>query len=185
MKLLVGLGNPGREYQHTRHNIGFMFADELAKQLNLQFSMSRSMKCEKADFTYQGEKIIIIKPQTYMNLSGEAVLAVSRFYQIDTEDIIVIYDDLDLPLGKVRIRRSGSSGGQKGMKNIIELLNTDQIKRIRIGIGYNEDSDASDYVLGRISEKDFPAVADVMTKAREMFEYMMGHTFEDFMGHYN
>jgi PTH1 family peptidyl-tRNA hydrolase len=185
MKLLVGLGNPGREYQHTRHNIGFMFVDELAKQLNLRFSMSRSLKCEMADFNYRGEKIIIIKPQTYMNLSGEAVIAVSRFYQIDTDDIFVIYDDLDLPLGKVRIRRSGSSGGHKGMKNIIELLNTDQIKRIRIGIGNHEETDACDYVLGRISEKDFPEVADVMIKAREMLEYMMGHTFEDFMGHYN
>ena len=135
MKLIVGLGNPGRRYQYTRHNLGFMFVDEIARAFNLKFSKDRNLKSLITSFHLADERIIIIKPQTYMNLSGNAVRIVADYYRIDYEDIIVVYDDLDLPEGKIRIRKSGTSGGHKGMANIIEMLRTDSIKRIRIGIG--------------------------------------------------
>jgi len=185
MKLIVGLGNPGKIYQYTRHNIGFMFVDQLIQDLNQKFILDKSFKSQIAMFNYNGEKIIIIKPQTFMNLSGEAVLSVSKYFKVDVEDIIVVFDDLDLPEGKIRCRKSGSSGGHKGMKNIIDLFGTDEIKRIRIGIGKNNKSETSDYVLSKLSKDEIILFALTMTKAREMFDYLLAHTFDDFMSQFN
>ena len=133
MKLIVGLGNIGKEYENTRHNVGFMVVDKLSNKLNANFEQSK-FKASIAMINYKGEKVIIMKPSTYMNLSGEAVLACVNFYKILVEDILIIHDDLDLPVGSVRIRMQGSAGGQKGMNNIINLLHTSDIKRIRVGI---------------------------------------------------
>lgn len=134
MKLIVGLGNIGREYENTRHNIGFMVVDELAKRLGVNFGKEdRNAYCAE----YRApEKIIIIKPTTYMNLSGIAVGAYANFYHIDPEDVIVISDDLDLPVGTIRIRRKGSAGGHNGLKSINDHLGTSDYPRFKIGIGH-------------------------------------------------
>ncbi|NLD26349.1 MAG: aminoacyl-tRNA hydrolase [Acholeplasmataceae bacterium] len=185
MKLIVGLGNPGRKYQDTRHNVGFMFVDELAKNLKLKFTQNKALKSAVASFVWGEEKIIVIKPQTYMNLSGEAVRLVADYYRINHDDILVIYDDLDLPEGKIRIRRSGSSGGHKGMASIINLLGREDIKRIRIGIGDHEDLDTADYVLSRPSAEGRALIKTAITQAYEMFLFYLEHSFDEFMGQYN
>lgn len=176
MKLVIGLGNPEKKYDYTRHNIGFMVIDKLCEKLNIELTQTKfkGLYCldKKTDTIY-------LKPQTYMNLSGEAVVSFVQYFKIDTDDILVIYDDLDLPLGKIRIREKGSSGGQKGMKNIIDLLKTQNIKRIRLGIGNNKLME--NYVLSkfRADEKNSldsalnNAVDAIITYQRENFQKAM------------
>lgn len=185
MKLIVGLGNPGLRYQATRHNIGFMFVDEIASKLKIEFNLNKQLKSLIANTTINGEKIILIKPQTFMNLSGEAVLAVTNYYKIDVSDILIVYDDLDLPVGKIRIRKNGSSGGHKGMSNIIELMKTSEIKRIRIGIMNNSKIDTVDYVLGKFSEDDKALINLAISQAQKMLESYLVDTFDDFMNKFN
>lgn len=185
MKLIVGLGNPGVKYEKTRHNVGFMFTSELANKYNLKFNLEKKLKSNIAITTINGEKVFIIQPQTFMNLSGEAVLAVSKYYGIDTSDILVIYDDMDLPVGRVRIRPNGSSGGHRGMQNIIDLLQTKEIKRIRIGINGCEKDKVIDYVLGAFSKEDSIEISLITSKADLMVESFLKETFENFMNRYN
>jgi peptidyl-tRNA hydrolase, PTH1 family len=149
MKLVIGLGNPGLKYEHTRHNVGYRVVDSLAKKLGWTWNESRS-RAVLASGTLGNEKVVLVKPITYMNLSGEAVSALLHWYKIQPEDIIVVCDDLDLPVGKVRLRTRGSAGGQKGLDNIILHLHTDIFPRLRVGIGRptNSRMDAIDYVLG-------------------------------------
>ncbi|HEY8395285.1 MAG TPA: aminoacyl-tRNA hydrolase [Bacilli bacterium] len=184
MLMIVGLGNPGRNYQGTRHNIGFMFLDKLVQDLGETFSLKKDLRAEVAEFHHNGEKIILLKPQTFMNLSGEAVLLALKYYKLSPDDILVVYDDMDLPEGKIRIRKGGSSGGHKGIKNIIELLNTQDIKRIRIGIG-SAKSDCIDYVLSKPEGDGAIAIDLAISKAKEMLDYLLTHTFDEFMGQYN
>lgn len=185
MKLIIGLGNPGQKYQNTRHNIGFMFVDNIAQDLKLEFSLNKQLKSLIAFTTINGEKVIFIKPQTFMNLSGEAVLAVSNYYKVAVEDMLVIYDDLDLPTGKVRIRKNGSSGGHNGMKNIIELMKTQEIKRIRIGIMNNSNIGTIDYVLGKLSNDEAASINLAVSKSIEMFTSYLKDSFDDFMNKFN
>lgn len=185
MKLIVGLGNPGLRYKKTRHNIGFMFVDELIKQNKEKFSLNKPLKSEIATIMINNEKVLVIKPQTYMNLSGEAVNLVSKYYHIEVNDILVVYDDFDLPLGRIRIRPNGSAGGQKGMKNIIEILQTTEVKRLRIGINQNGSLDAVDYVLGKFSKDDSITISLVLEKANEIIATYLNNTFENFMNRYN
>ncbi len=152
MKLVVGLGNPGNEYASTRHNVGFMAIDEVAKGYNVDFKLDKSMKGMIAQVNNMGKKAILLKPMTYMNLSGEAVSAVARYYSIDIEDIIVINDDLDLPCGKVRFRLNGSAGGHNGLKSINNHLKSQDYKRIKIGIDKSPIIPVVDYVLGKFTE---------------------------------
>lgn len=166
MKLIVGLGNPGKEYENTRHNTGFAVIDEILKDLNLDLNKNKF----KGNFTQtkiKGEDVIILKPQTYMNLSGECVRDIVNFFKIDKSDILVIYDDLDLPIGKLRIRNNGSSGGQKGMGNIIDLLGTKDLQRIRVGIANNKLIDTKDYVLGKVSKEDKEEYQKALVKAKD------------------
>ena len=184
MKMIVGLGNPGKEYANTRHNAGFMAIDELAKKLGVTFDQKKY----KASYTIvnkMGNKILLLKPETYMNLSGEAVLAFKNYYDIDSSDIIVVHDDLDLPVGKIRIREKGSSGGQNGMKNIINLLHTDEIKRIRIGISKNKQIDTKDYVLGKISKEDMEEFSQAIDKAAKALEFSIDNPFNLVMNRFN
>ena len=183
--MIVGLGNPGRKYNKTRHNIGFMFVDNLVKDIGEKFSLKRELKAEISEFIYNGQKIIVLKPQTFMNLSGEAVLLAIRYYKINPDEIIIVYDDLDLPEGKIRIRKNGSSGGHKGIKHIIEKLNTEEIKRIRIGIGNNSKADSVDYVLSKPEGDGAISIDLAISRAKEMFEYLLEHSFDEFMGQYN
>jgi len=150
--LIVGLGNPGREYRENRHNIGFMLIDRLAVELNVRFTRLQS-KALVATANYKEFKIILAKPQTFMNLSGQSVQGLIRFYKLPITNLLVAHDDLDLPPGTIRIRPDGGSSGQKGMESIIERLGTDEFPRLRLGIGRPPGRmEAPDYVL-----QDFPA----------------------------
>ena len=157
--LVVGLGNPGMQYEKTRHNAGFMAADLLAEKYDCTLSRNK-FDAIYGDTEIGGHRVIIAKPQTYMNLSGKAVVAISQFYKIPLSNIIVMFDDISLDVGKIRIRRKGSAGGHNGIKDIIELTGTEDIMRIKIGVGAkaHPDSDLKDHVLGRIPDeqlKDF------------------------------
>lgn len=138
MKLIVGLGNPGGEYEHTRHNMGFDVIDELARRWNVT-QWKTDLKAKIGMVIFHGEKILLVKPLTYMNSSGEAVGAIANYYKIDISDIYVICDDLDLPPGKIRIRKKGSAGGHNGLKSVIAHLNTEEFQRFRIGVGHPHD----------------------------------------------
>ena len=148
--LLVGLGNPGSKYESTRHNMGFLAVDKLAEVEHFKFNKLR-FKAWTATAELGDEKVLVMKPQTYMNLSGEAVGEAARFYKIPPEHVLVISDDISLPLGKLRIRANGSAGGHNGLKNIIQHLGSDQFPRIKVGVGMpeNADYDIADWVTGR------------------------------------
>lgn len=185
MKLIVGLGNPGRKYKKTRHNVGFMFVDRLVKDLGGKFRADKDLYCESAVIKHSGHDLMIIKPQTFMNLSGQSVLAAKNYYRIETDDILVVYDDMELPSGKVRIRRGGSSGGHKGMQSIIETLKTETIKRIRIGIGKEPELDACRYVLAKFKKSEEETLNEIIANAKEMIDSFLFDTFDNFMGKYN
>lgn len=154
MKAIIGLGNPGKDYQRTRHNVGFMTVDELGKLLSVQISKIK-FKSLYGEVSYKGEKILLVKPQTYMNRSGEAVRELINFYKLDPQDIIVIYDDIDIPLGEIRVRMKGSSGSHNGMKSIIQQIQSDQFPRIRIGIGKKHaEQDLANFVLSAFSKDE-------------------------------
>ncbi|HNZ49884.1 MAG TPA: aminoacyl-tRNA hydrolase [Bacilli bacterium] len=185
MKLIVGLGNPGLRYKKTRHNVGFMFVDSFLKTVKQKTTKNKNLKSEIALFNYQNDKLIIIKPQTFMNLSGEAVFLTMKYYQLRLDDVLVIYDDMDLPEGKLRIRPSGSAGGHKGMANIMEFLKTDQIKRLRLGIGKDENIEAVDYVLGVFSAQGRSLIKAVTDRSADIITDYLNLPFVDFMSRYN
>lgn len=169
--LIAGLGNPGREYENTRHNAGFVAADKLADKFNMSFSKSK-FDALYGDCVIAGERVLVVKPQTYMNLSGRAVQKLAAFYKIPAQKLIIMHDDVSLDVGKIRIRRKGSAGGQKGLANIIEMMGTEGIPRIKIGVGAkpHPDYDMKDWVLGRIpkeQESDFNTACDNAVKAVE------------------
>lgn len=169
--LVAGLGNPGREYENTRHNAGFVAADMLSDKFNISVSKSK-FDALYGDGTIAGARVLVVKPQTYMNLSGTAVQKLSAFYKIPVDKIIIMHDDVSLDVGKIRIRRKGSAGGQKGLANIIQMLGTEEIPRIKIGVGAkpHPDYDMKDWVLGKIppeQENDFKAACLNAVKAVE------------------
>lgn len=152
MKLIVGLGNPGKKYENTRHNVGFMFVDYMANYYNTSFSKKGNY--EIAELNISGEKVLLLKPLTFMNLSGEAVNSVVNFYKLEAADIIVIYDDLDMLFGKLRAKDNSSSGGHNGIKNIISHLHTQQFMRIKIGINNEYKKDVKSFVLSKFSKNE-------------------------------
>lgn len=184
MRLIVGLGNPGNEYDQTRHNAGFLAIDKLCEKLNCNLDKNK-FNAIYGIYSTSKDKIIIAKPQTYMNMSGEAVLELMNYYAIDISDLIVIHDDLDLPLGKIRLRYQGSCGGQNGMRNIIDLLGSEQINRIRLGISNDKSIDTKDYVLGKLSKEEFKILSDVAVKAAEAVIYSFDHNFDEVMTKFN
>lgn len=155
MYLIVGLGNPGREYEKTRHNVGFDTIDELVEEYRIEQSGVK-FKAMYGKGMIGGEKVILVKPLTFMNLSGEAVRALVDYFKIDVkEQLVIVYDDIDLEPGNVRIRAKGSAGGHNGMKNIVKMLGTQEFTRVRIGVGAKpKDWDLADYVLSRFSKED-------------------------------
>lgn len=183
MKLLVGLGNPGAKYQDTRHNMGFNVIDQLADKLGVDIDKN-DFKGTYARFKYKGEDVILFKPLTFMNLSGEALVAIKQFFKIDIEDIVIVFDDLDLAPGQIRLRLNGSSGGQKGMQNITELLGTTQIKRIRVGIG-KPIYDTIDYVLGRPSGEEKAKLDEAILSASNALKDTLDYGFLHAMAHFN
>ncbi|NLC96997.1 MAG: aminoacyl-tRNA hydrolase [Erysipelotrichaceae bacterium] len=184
MKLIIGLGNPGLKYEKTRHNCGFMVMDKIEEKLNVKVSQNK-FKSLICTFKHKNEQVILVKPQTYMNLSGEAVIQVVNYYKINKEDILVIHDDLDLPVGKIRIRTKGSAGGQKGMKNIIDLLHTQDIPRIRIGIDNDKQIPTADYVLGKVKKEDLEVFENSIETASEAAIDFISNPIEIVMSRYN
>ena len=170
--LIAGLGNPGKQYTETRHNIGFKVADDLAKRLNVTFSRIQS-KAMVTKAQYQDHRVILAKPRAFMNLSGQPVSALVRFYKIPIENLLIVYDDVDLDFGAIRLREEGSSGGQKGMQSIIQSLGTNRISRIRIGLGRPPGRmETPDFVLQRFSrqEEDYlPEIIDTAAQAALLF----------------
>ena len=184
MKLIVGLGNPGMEYEKTRHNAGFLLIDRLCEKLDLELD-KKKCRAIYGIYRYKGDKIIIAKPQTYMNLSGMAVKSLMNFYDIDVKDLIVVHDDLDLPLGKLRLRAKGSAGGQKGMASIINMVGTSEINRMRIGISNDKTMDTKDYVLGRFSKEEEKILNEVLEKGADALIYSFDHDFDLVMTKFN
>lgn len=172
MKLIVGLGNPGKEYENTRHNMGFIMLDRLAKDLDVT-SFKSGFKGEYAKTNFQGEQVYLLRPLTYMNLSGESVKEFVDYFHIDIEDIVILNDDLALVPGRFRLRPNGSSGGQKGLQNIIDLLHTQEIKRIRIGVGEPINKNIVDYVLGVPDSNDFEKIDKAIDEALLALKYFI------------
>jgi peptidyl-tRNA hydrolase, PTH1 family len=163
VRLVAGLGNPGAEYERTRHNIGFAIIDALAREWNLTPQPERKWGALWA----KGDRAILVKPITYMNRSGEPLAAVADFYKIAPEEILVVLDDFALPLGRLRLRLEGGPGGHNGLESVIVQLATEKIPRLRVGIGTAPDQDAVDYVLGRFFEQEQPLVKTTITRAVE------------------
>lgn len=185
MKLIVGLGNPGMQYAATRHNIGFEVIDSIAETYNISV-MKNKYKALIGEGNIAGEKVILMKPQTYMNLSGEAVKACMDFHKISNEDLIVIYDDISLAVGQLRIRKSGSAGGHNGIKNIIAHLGTQEFPRIKFGVGEKPAGwDLANYVLGRFSEDDMKIIGPRVGDAVKATETIINSGIEKAMNNYN
>ncbi|MDR3729736.1 MAG: aminoacyl-tRNA hydrolase [Oscillospiraceae bacterium] len=164
--LLVCLGNPGPKYEHTRHNMGFLAADLLAEREHIKINRIR-FKAVTAELTFGGQRVLVMKPQTYMNLSGEAVGEAVRFYKIPADHVLVIYDDVSLPVGKIRVRPSGSAGGHNGIKNIIAHLGTDVFPRVKVGVGSpaHPDHEMIDWVIGVPPKEDRKVLLDSLNRA--------------------
>ena len=171
MYLIVGLGNPGRDYINTRHNIGFEAVDAMAAKFHAG-RWKAKFRAEYAEASAAGEKVLLVKPQTFMNLSGESVAAWKEYYKLNNGQIIVVYDDKDLPTGKLRIRPKGSAGGHNGIKNIIYQLGSEEFPRVRIGIGSpaREGFSIADYVLGRFSKEEVELLIPAVVRASEAVE---------------
>ncbi len=165
MKLVTGLGNIGEKYCFTRHNAGFMAVDKWAFKNNLQFREEKKFKCLMTKFNFNGEEIIIAKPVTFMNLSGEAVSALCNFYKIDIKDVLIIFDDIALDLGRLRFRKTGSDGGHNGVKSIIKHLGTSDFTRLKIGIGPQPPIPSENYVLGTFTKEQAEILKPVLSRA--------------------
>lgn len=181
-KLIVGLGNPGKKYKKSKHNIGFLTLDHFVKNEKIKFKKKRSFNSEIAEL----EKAILLKPMTYMNNSGLAVRKVVDYYDIDINDILIIFDDVDLPFAKLRLRYKGGSGGHKGIKSIISHLNSQDFNRVRFGIDKPEDKDIKDYVLSDFSKAELKQLDDVLIDLDRIIEDFIGDLdFNDIMNKYN
>ncbi len=184
--MIVGLGNPGRQYETTRHNAGFICLDLLSEKYGIKITKLK-FKSLMGDGRINGRRCLLLKPQTFMNLSGEAVRDAAEFYKIPPERIIVICDDISLDPGKIRIRRKGSAGGQNGMKNIIYHLNSDNFPRIKVGIGAkpNPDYDLADWVLSHFTKDEAKLIKEAAEKAVGSVEYMVEDKIDKAMSEYN
>ncbi|OQY07265.1 MAG: aminoacyl-tRNA hydrolase [Fusobacteriia bacterium 4572_132] len=185
MKLIVGLGNPGKKYENTRHNIGFEVIKRFSKRLGFEV-IKEKFQGEIIVGRYKEEKVLLLMPQTFMNLSGNSIIEVINFYKISIDDIVVIYDDMDLPLGKMRIRLKGSAGGHNGIKSIISHIGEEFI-RIKSGIGKaREGQDTINFVLGRFEKEENEEVNTMIDKITEvLFEILENKKIEKIMNKYN
>lgn len=185
MYLIVGLGNPENEYSNTRHNMGFCTINKLAQELEIDMSKSKFNSLYGTGM-FNGQKLVLLKPQTYMNLSGEAVKAFFDYYKLKLEDVIVIYDDIEIEKGTIRIRKKGSSGSHNGMKSIIECLQTENFTRIRVGIGKPEHhGDMINYVIGKISEEEQKKLEPGIEMAKEATIELLKHGVDIAMNKFN
>ena len=170
MKLIAGLGNIGNNYAFTRHNAGFMVVDKMALDNNATFKEVSKLRSLITNVRAGGEEYLLIKPTTYMNLSGEAIQLVMNYYKIPVSDLLVVYDDLSLELGKIRYRANGSDGGHNGIKNIIECLGTKEFTRLKIGISNNKNYDTKDYVLGKFSKEESDLLTNIYSDLENIID---------------
>lgn len=184
MKLIVGLGNPGREYENTRHNIGFQTIDQYANKLGVSIMKSK-FNGLYVETLIHDEKVILLKPQSYINLSGEVIRKFVDFYKINLEDILILHDDLDLEVGAYKIKQKGSSGGHNGLKNIELHLGTQEYKRIKIGISNNKNMDTKDYVLGKLSKEEETTLKEVQNTVLSILDDYFQVSFSELMSKYN
>lgn len=184
MKLIVGLGNPGEEYEKTRHNIGFMMLDAYAKEKNIEFKKEK-FNGMYAEMMIESEKVILLKPLSYMNLSGEVVRKFVDFYKIDLSDILIVHDDLDLNIGNYKLKDKGSSGGHNGLKNIELHLNSQNYKRLKIGISNPKNMDTKDYVLGKISLEEATCYQELTKTVIAILDDSLHCDFSALMSKYN
>jgi peptidyl-tRNA hydrolase, PTH1 family len=185
LKCFVGLGNPGKQYEHTRHNVGFMAIDRFAEKFNIT-SFQNKGKALLGEGVVNGTKVFLLKPQTYMNLSGEAVRAFMDFYKMNLQDVMILYDDMDTAYGQIRLRYQGSAGGHNGIKSIIQHVGTQSFNRIRIGVsrpapGYN----IADYVLSNFTKEETQQLDQVLNATCEAMEYSLQQPFEKTMAKFN
>ena len=185
MYLIVGLGNPEEEYNRTRHNMGFHTINKIANQYNLEIKKNKFHGLYE-NAIIENQKVIFVKPQTYMNLSGNCVKEFVEFYKIENDKIIIIYDDMDIEPGQIKIRKKGRSGGHNGMKSIIEMLGTEEFPRIRIGIGRPQyKDDKINYVIGEIKEEDVEKLEKGVDKAREAVIEILKNGIDTAMNKFN
>ena len=184
MKLIVGLGNPGKEYENTRHNIGFIFIDYFAEKNKATIDKEK-FNGLYTQITINNEKVILLKPLSYMNLSGEVVRKFVDYFKIDINNILIISDDLDMNFGKLRLRPDGSSGGHNGLKNIALNLNTESFKRLKVGISNNKDIDTKDYVLGKFSKEEKETINNLKEQVSNILGDFITTDFDKLMCKYN
>lgn len=185
MKLITGLGNIGDKYLFTRHNVGFMVVDKLAINNNLAFKEDKKLKCLMSKYKVNGEDILLIKPTTFMNLSGEGLIAVMNYYKIDVKDVLIIYDDISLELGRMRFRKNGSDGGHNGIKSVIKHLGTKDFDRLKIGIGPQPPIPSEAFVLQNFSKNQLNELKSVLNKAVEAIEFYISNNLETAQNKFN
>ena len=188
MKLVVGLGNPGRDYRKTRHNAGFMVVDEVARRHQLTWAPGPAQVAESFVVKRFGERpVLLAKPLTFMNRSGDVVAGLARYFDVGVSDLLVVVDEAALPLGRLRARRSGSAGGHNGLKSIIQQLGTDQFPRLRVGVGRGDAArrGLADHVLGRFGTGESAGLEDVITRAADAVEMFAAADIEQVMNTYN
>lgn len=185
MKLVVGLGNPTGEYADTRHNVGFQVTDALAARWQTTFSATK-FKALLATAQRGGAKVGLVQPQTYMNLSGDAVGSLARYYRVEPEDVFVVYDDVDLPLGRLRLRAKGSAGTHNGMKSLVQHLGTTEFPRLRVGIGRaRPGADLTGHVLGKFAKAERPSIEAAIDRAADCVERVLEGNWDSAMSTYN
>lgn len=185
MYVIVGLGNPGKQYEHTRHNVGFDVIDILAKEYGISVTKIKH-KALIGEGRVGSEKVILVKPQTYMNLSGETLIDIYNYYKVDSNNIVVIYDDIDLEVGKIRIRKKGSGGTHNGMRSILKCLGTNEFPRVRIGVSKpRQGQDLADFVLSRFRKEEADYIQDGLEKAAKAVDCMIRENLDLAMNKYN
>lgn len=184
MKMIIGLGNPGNEYNNTRHNIGFSIIDNYALSKGISIDIKKFNGLYNT-FFYNNEKIILLKPQSYMNLSGEVVLDFINYFKVSIDDILVINDDLDMEFGRIRLKLSGSCGGHNGLRNIEQNIGTSNYKRMKFGISNNKMIDTKDYVLGKFSIDEKKVIEELLPKTVNILDDYLSLNFDVVMNKYN
>ncbi len=184
MKIVAGLGNPGSKYEFTRHNTGFLMVDYYAEKHGFKINKLKN-NALIGEYNINGEKVLFVKPQTYMNLSGEAIFRLKDYYKVADEDILVIYDDISLPIGRMRIRKKGTDGGHNGIKNIIYQLKTDVFPRIKVGVSMCDKDNMIDYVLGNFSKKELEILKKIAETTCLAIDTIISKDTETAMNLYN
>lgn len=184
MYVIAGLGNPGKKYENTRHNMGFIAVDLIAEEYGIKVDKIK-FKALVGEGRIAGQKVLLVKPQTFMNLSGQSVMELMNFYKEDIEKLIVIYDDIDIPTGSIRLRKKGSAGTHNGMRNIVYLLQDDGFPRIRVGIGTDKKVDLINYVTGGVSKSEKELLEDALTRAAKAAACIVEKGIDKAMNEYN